>query len=265
MDDFKYLIRGGVVVVLFVVLWMLAPFATVPANSTGVMTTFGDASETVYGPGIHFRLPIAQTMNIVHVAISAKSVKTDAASKDLQSVSTEIVINYHIEATKSVYVYKELNNDPYAIIVEPAVHEALKAVTAQYTAEELISKRQEVRTAIISNLKDRLERHGISIDEFSIVDFQFSKSFNEAIEAKTTAEQLKLKADMDLKRISVEAQQTVVKAQAQADSLKAQKQEITPELIELRKVENEKAAIEKWDGHMPTYSGGAMPFVQVQK
>ncbi len=145
------------------------------------------------------------------------------------------------------------------------MQEAIKAITAKYTAEELISKRIEVRNDIIIALKEKLDRHGIKIDEFSILNFDFSKSFNDAIEAKTTAEQLKLKAERDLQRIQVEGQQKIVSAKAEAEGLAAQRQQITPELLELRKIENERAAIEKWNGELPTYTGSTMPMLNLNK
>lgn len=248
-----------------VLAWIYWPFAQVPAGSRGVVTTFGSPAKEESSEGIHFVVPVMQRMNIVRVAIVKAELEADAASKDLQSVTTKVAVNYHIDPSKAVYVYTDLSNEPQDVIVAPAVHEAMKAVTANYTAEELISQREAVRDAIVTNLSARMSRHGIIIDEFSITDFQFSKAFNEAIEAKTTAEQLKLKADQDLRRIKVEAQQTVVQAQAQADALKAQKQEITPDLIRLREVENQTAAIEKWDGAMPSYVGGQvpLPFIDV--
>lgn len=95
-------------------------------------------------------------------------------------------------------------------------------------------------------LKERLSRHGIIVDEFSILNFAFSKSFNEAIEAKTTAEHLKLKAERDVQRIRVEAEQKVASAKAEAQALSLQRQQVTSELIRLREVENQTRAIEKW-------------------
>jgi regulator of protease activity HflC (stomatin/prohibitin superfamily) len=175
-----------------------------------------------------------------------------------------VALNFHIAPTKAVYVFRDLSNEPEENIISPSVHEAMKAVAAQFTAEELIAKRQQVSSAIIDNLKARLSRHGIEIDEFSILDFNFSKSFNDAIEAKTTAEQLKLKAVNDLQRIKVEAEQKVVAAKAEADSLALQKQNVTQELLQLRSIENQRAAIEKWDGRLPDVTGGATPFISVQ-
>ena len=143
------------------------------------------------------------------------------------------------------------------------MHEAVKASTARYTAEELITKRPEVRDAIRATLNERLGKHYVTIDEFSIVSFNFSKSFNEAIEAKTTAEQLKLKAERDLQRIRVEADQRVASAEAEAKALALQKQEVTAELLRLREVENQRRAIDRWDGRLPTYvAGGSVPFLQ---
>ena len=149
-------------------------------------------------------------------------------------------------------------------IITPAVQEAVKASTALYTAEDLIVKRPEVRDKIRGLLNERLSKHGVIVDEFSITNFSFSRSFTEAVEAKTTAEQQKLKAERDLLRIKVEAEQKIAQAKAEAESLKLQKQEVTNELLRLREIENQRKAIEKWDGRLPaTMMGNSVPFVQV--
>lgn len=261
--EIRTIVKIGEAVGVLLLLFIIWPFASVPASSRGVITTFGKPDEEISMPGIHIVWPIAQSMNLVNVSVQKSEDQGEAASKDLQTVHTTITLNYHVKPDNVIPVYVNLGNDPETRIVQPSVQEAVKAVTARFTAEELIGKREEVRNQIISDLTARMERHGLIIDEFSITNFNFSDTFNEAIEAKTTAEQTKLKADIDLKRIRVEAEQTVVQAQAQADALKAQKQEITPDLIRLREVENQTAAIEKWDGALPTYvtSGAALPFI----
>ncbi|MFP5390804.1 MAG: prohibitin family protein, partial [Gammaproteobacteria bacterium] len=187
--------------------YILAPFAQVPTGYRGVITTFGTPNDEVYGEGLHFRWPLIQRMHLVNVSIQKGEGEGSAASRDLQNVETRVAINYHTDPGKAVYVFRELANEPGPRIIVPSVHEAVKAVTANFTAEELIAKRSEVRNNIVKNLQERMNRHGIIVDEFSIIDFQFSKTFNEAIEAKTTAEQLKMKADRDLERIVVEARQ----------------------------------------------------------
>nr|WP_233177009.1 prohibitin family protein [Ralstonia sp. ASV6] len=252
-------------VAAILLLWALAPIATVPAGHRGVITTFGKPSDTAYSEGIHWRTPISDTMHLVNVSTMKAEIQGDAASRDLQSVHMTIALNYHVKPEAAVTVFRDLGNDPENRIIAPSVAEAMKSVTARYTAEELIAKRADVSMAIVDQLRDRMTRHGLAVDEFSIINFRFSKSFDEAIEAKTTAEQLKLKADRDLDRIRVEAEQRVAMAQAEAASLRAQKEQITPELLKLREIENQREAIKKWNGQLPQYSGqGALPFIQVK-
>lgn len=250
--------------VVVVLLFALAPFGTVPAGHRGVITTFGSPSSEVLSEGIHFRIPVAQKLNLVNVSIQKGEGEGDAASRDLQTVHTRVALNYHIKPEGAVSVFRDLGNQPGERIIIPAVQEAVKAVTARFTAEELIAKRTDVRDQIITQLRERLARHSVVVDEFSIVNFNFSRSFNDAIEAKTTAEQLKLKAERDLQRIEVEAKQRVAQAKAEAESLAVQRQQVTPELIRLREMENQRMAIDKWDGKLPNMSGGATPFINVK-
>ncbi len=244
---------------------IFSPVAIVPPGHRGVMTTFGRPNEKIYPEGIHFKTPIADSMNLVDVSIQKVEGDGEAASKDLQVVHTKIALNYHAEPESAVSIFRDLGNQPGHRIIVPSMNEAVKAVTARFTAEELIAKRTQVRDEIMMQLKERLSRHGIIVDEFSILNFAFSKSFNEAIEAKTTAEQLKLKAERDLQRIRVEAEQKIASAKAEAQALSLQRQQVTSELIRLREVENQTRAIEKWDGHMPQYTGAATPFITISK
>lgn len=259
---------GKVFIAFFalLLLWLAGPFAVVPAGNRGVLTTFGKVDLTVYAEGIHWRWPIAQKMHLVDVRIQKGEGEGEAASKDLQEVHTKVAVNFHLKPERVADIFRSVGNldAVESRLILPAVQEAVKASTARYTAEELITKRPDVRDAIRGALIERLAKHDVVIDEFSIVNFQFSKSFNEAIEAKTTAEQLKLKAERDLQRIKVEAEQKIASAEAEAKSLAMQKQQVTGELLRLREVENQKRAIEKWDGRLPTYiAGGAIPFIQV--
>ncbi len=101
------------------------------------------------------------------------------------------------------------------------------------------------------------------MDDFNIVNFQFSEEFDKAIEAKVTAEQLKLKAATDLERIRIEADQKIAQAQAEATALNLQKLEITPDLVRLREIEVQREAVNKWNGELPQVTGGAMPFIDI--
>lgn len=261
----KYKIMGGLAL-LAVLLPVLTPFAIVPAGHRGVMTTFGKITDEVYAEGLHMRIPIAQALHLIEVRVQKGEGQGDAASKDLQSVHTSVALNYHIDPKTVVSVFRDVGLDIGVKIITPSVQEAVKAATALYTAEELITKRPDVRDRIRGFLDQRLSKHGVVVDEFSITNFAFSKSFTDAVEAKTTAEQQKLKADRDLQRIRVEAEQKIAQAQAEAESLRVQKQQVTAELLHLREIENQRKAIEKWDGKLPSYMmGNSVPFVNVGK
>lgn len=254
------LVLGGLVILLPIV----NPTAIVPAGTRGVMTTFGKISTEAYSEGIHLRIPLVQTMNLIDVRIQKGEGSGEAASKDLQSIRTSVAVNYHIRPEAAVGVFRDFGKEIEYRLVLPAVQEAVKAATAQYTAEELITRRPEVRGKIRDYLNERIGRFGVVVDEFSITDFKFSKAFDDAVEAKITAEQNKLKAERDLQRIEVEAQQKIASAKAEAEALRLQRMEITPDLLKLRQTENDKRAIEKWDGRLPqTVLGGAVPFVNV--
>lgn len=256
----------AILVALLIGLNILSPFTIIPAGHRGVVTTFGKVDQDVLGEGLHLIIPIVNSVHKIDVRVQKGEGDGDAASKDLQSVHTKVAINYHLKPEMIAHIFQDVG-DLTAVnerIIIPAVHESVKAATAQFTAEELVTKRQEVRDRIRGLLNDRLGRHGVLVDEFSIVNFAFSQSFSDAIEAKTTAEQLKLKAERDLQRIRVEAEQKVTQAKAEAEALAVQKQQVTAELIRLREIENQKLAIEKWDGRLPTYTGGPLPFINVQ-
>lgn len=255
------------VLVLLVLIFSLSPLAIVPASARGIKTTFGKVDDVVLEPGIHFRLPIAQAIHLMDVQIQKGEGDGDAASKDLQSVHTRIAINYHLKPSAVTTAFKEIGSSTAIVadrIILPAAQEAVKAVTAKFTAEELVTKRTEVRDSIGALLREKMERHGLMLDEFAIVNFSFSKTFSEAIEAKVKAEQERMKAERDLLRIEVEAKQRVATARAEAESLAIQRQQITPDLLALRRIENEKLAISKWDGKLPQWStGSGTPFVSI--
>ena len=145
-----------------------------------------------------------------------------------------------------------------------AIQEAMKSTLAQYTAEELITMRAEVAQGLEKTLQAKLQEKGIIIESVSIVNLDFSQSYNDAIEAKQVAEQEAKKAEQELQKAKIEAEKKVVEAQAEAEALKVQKQEITADLLELRKIENEAKWIEKWNGQLPTTTlGESIPMVDI--
>jgi len=165
-------------------------------------------------------------------------------------------LNYHVVPDKANIVYQSIGVHFGERIIDPAIQEVVKAITAKYTAEELITKRAVVGEAMRLALAERLIINNIAVDAFSIMTFSFSKVFTEAIESKQTAEQLALKAKRDLDRIKIEAEQKITAARAEAESLRLQRANISIDLIELRKIEANMKAIEKWNGILPQVTGG---------
>jgi len=251
----------GAILVSFL---FLHPWVQVGAGERGVVLDFGAVQGNVLGEGLHFRTPIMQEIILVDVKVQKAETDAAAASADLQDVSSTVAINYHIIPDKANIVYQSIGIHFKERIIDPAVLEVVKAVTAKYTAEELITKRPAVSDAMKLSLTERLLEHNIAVDAFSIVGFSFSKIFMEAIESKQTAEQLALKAKRDLDRIKIEAEQTITAARAEAESLRLQRANISPDLIELRKIEANLRAIDKWNGILPQVTGaGAVPFIGV--
>lgn len=252
--------------VALILLWILNPFVVIGPGERGVVMNFGAVQKEIMGEGLHMRVPIMQRVVIMDVKVQKGEGQGDAASKDLQQVTTNVALNYHLDPSRVGETFQTVGT-LQAVgdrIILPAVQESVKAATALYTAEELVSRRQEVRDQIRAQLRERLTKNGVIVDEFSIVNFAFSQEFSNAIEAKTTAEQLKLKALRDLERIRIEADQKISSAKAEAEALRLQKEIVTENLIELRKIEMQQRAIEKWDGRLPQVTGGGTPFIDIK-
>lgn len=235
----------------------------VPEGYRGIEFQFGKI-ETISNEGLSFKTPFISKVIDVDVRTQLAKEQGSASTKDLQTVTTQISVNYHLDANKVGDIYKNTGLDVDTKIINPRVQEILKASTAQFSAEELISKREDVKQKIVSTLTAELNKYHIIVDGISITDFKFSSTFNEAIEAKSTAEQLKLKADRDLERIKVEAEQKIASARAEAESLRLQKENVTDNMVKLRQIEMNQKAIEKWDGKLPNVNSGALPFINVE-
>lgn len=251
-------------VIILIIIFVLNPFVIVGAGERGVVLTFGAVQKTVFDEGLHLRIPMVQKIVKIDVRVQKSQVDAESVSKDLQDTHSTIAINYHAIPDKASWIYQNLGIQYKERIIDPAVQEVVKAVTARYTAVELITQRERVRSEIKGLLKQRLVGYNIGVDDFSIINFKFSQQFTQAIESKQTAEQFALKAQRDLERIKIEAEQKVTQAKAEAEALRLQKANITPELVSLRQIEASMKAIEKWDGHLPKVTGGAIPFIDVK-
>lgn len=253
-------------IVSLVALLFLMSFVTVDAGYRGVVLRFGATTGRVLNPGLHFILPFVETVQPISVQVQIEKLDSEASSHDLQQVHTQVTLAYWQDPCCVSDIWAQLNNDAVTRVVVPAIQEAVKANTAHFEAEQLIANRPVVRDGIETYVRQRLSAHHINVDAVSITDFSFSTEFNSAIEAKVTAAQNALKAENDLKRIQVEAEQKVTQAKAEAEALNVQRTQITPELLQLRTIEMMQA---HWDGHLPDVyiggSNGALPMLDVLK
>lgn len=260
----KIVISVALLIVLWIAIKVLNPFILVGAGERGVVLNFGAVQDKVLGEGLHLRVPIMQKIALMDVRIQKSQTDAESVSKDLQDTKSVVAVNYHASPDKVNKIFQNIGTSFKERIVDPAVQEVVKAITARYTAVELITQREKVRNEIKDLLRQRLIAYDIIVDDFSIVNFRFSQQFEAAIESKQTAEQLALKAQRDLERIKIEADQKIASAKAEAESLRLQKENVTPQLIQLRKIEASIKAIEKWDGHMPKITSGAVPFLDMK-
>jgi prohibitin 2 len=255
----KLAIHGLFWIVLLVTLLTQFPLGTVGAGERGIRTRFGAVTGDVLGEGLYFRMPFVEKVVKVTVRVQKEQTKADAASKDLQTVTSDVALNFRLEPNKVDDIYKELGVEYKENVIAPALQEVVKATTAKFTAEELVAKREQVAQDITVGLRDRLQKRGIVVEQFSVVNFDFSKSFNEAIENKVSAEQNAQASRNKLEQVKYEAQAEIEKAKGKAEAIRVEAQALkdNPEVSQLR-------AIEKWDGKLPTYTGGATPLINIK-
>jgi len=250
------LIKIGIGLAVLIVL--LNGFVTIGAGERGVVfSQFGGVQERILDEGFRFKIPFLETVIPMDVKIQKSETPASASSRDLQVVTSVIALNYHVDPMAVNQIYKGVGLAYESRIIDPAVQESVKAVTAQFTAEELITRRDQVSARIKESLTSRLGARNILVDEFSITELNFSEVFNNSIEAKQVAEQQALKARQDLERIKIEAEQKVTTSRAEADAQRLQRETITAELLQLR-------AIEKWDGRLPQVTSGAIPLLNLE-
>jgi len=264
----------AIAVIALIVIGVIAAAAVtiVDAGHRGVLLHWNAVDLTIapLGEGLHFVVPFADSVVQMEVRTLKFIKATSSASKDLQTVSTEVTVNYHPSVESIHYLYKEVGLDYESRIIQPAIEEVVKQVTANYNAEELITKRPLVKSDIEIEIGKRLTEYNIQTDVVSITDFQFSVLFAQAIESKVEAEQKAFKAENDLRRIQVEALQSEAVAQgiAKANIAQAEGEALAIRIINQALASNpwylEWLKIQAWDGTLPLVVGqGGTPFIQI--
>lgn len=248
----------GVILLIILIFLLFSSVGTVGAGERGVMLQFGAVTGKVLNEGLYFKIPLAQHVVKIDVKVQKEEVGADAASKDLQVVNSRVALNFKVNPDDAAKLYQSVGVNYKDRLIDPALQEAVKAGTAKYTAEELITKRSEVREEIKRNLKEKLESHGIFVDEFNIVDFAFSSAFNRAIEDKVTAEQQALAAKNKLEQVKFEAEQKVAESQGLAEAIRIESEALktNDKIIQMR-------FIERWDGKLPVVTGGTSNLMDI--
>jgi prohibitin 2 len=269
---------------ILLIVVLSASIKIVEAGNRGVLLHFGavDTSASL-SEGIHFVVPFRD--NVIPIEVRTQRITENAASasNDLQDVSTQVALNYHVDPATAQILYQQIGFDYASRVIAPAIQESVKQISARFNAENLITNRETVKSEIEANIKSRLAPYNIVVEALSITEFQFTEQFRRAVEAKVEAEQRALQANNDLRRIEIEAQQAEARAvgeqQAniaraegvrQAAVLQAQGEAEAIQIVEAQLRENprylEWLKTQRWDGVLPLVTGGgegATPFIEI--
>jgi prohibitin 1 len=245
----------------------LGSYSIVSPGERGVLVRAGKPSGQALSEGFHFKAPIIDTIKTISVRVQKSEASSEAGTVDLQRVTATLALNWNINPEKVTEMYSKIGDEHDILerIIKPAVSETLKSAVAKMTAEEVLTKRLELKNNIDRVLVERLVKYNITVQDISLVDLDFTKEFNHAVEQKQIAEQEAQqakyhtqKAEQDAKasvnKARGEAESTLVKAKAEAESKNLLKQTLTKDIIQLE-------YLKRWNGQLPsimTGNGGGM-------
>lgn len=260
----------AVTLVLTGILFFVSTIATIPTGHTGVVTTFGRVEEYTLDAGVHFISPWQNTVKMDN-RVQKQTAVLSCFSSDIQEVNLIYTINYQINKANAQMIYKTIGKDYYETVIVPCITESVKVVTARYTAEQLVGKRNELAAAIEDDLTEKLIAYNIELVSTSIENMDFTDAFTDAVEAKQVAQQNKLKAETEAEQKVIEAQaaaevrkvnadaeayELLAKAEAEAEANRKLAQSLTDELVNY-------IYAQSWDGKLPTFMAGDTQTVPV--
>lgn len=260
IENVTYKIRPRMLFgLLWIILLLFGSFTIVNSGEIGLKVRFGKITNTPISEGINWKIPGIE--KIVKVNVKVRKYENETAlstsSKDLQIINNIVInVNYQIDNTKAVSLYKNVGNNYEDVVITPAIQESVRSIISQYTAEELVTKRSEIANAINDNLNQKLNSYGINVLSTAIKNFDFSAEYNAAIEKKAVAEQNVLTAQQELEKTKIDAEAKKVKAQGDADANMVLEKTLTKDVL-LQQF------IEKWDGKLSTVSGNENGFINI--
>jgi len=245
---------AGAAVAFLLAAWMLPQgLGRVQAGARGVVLRFGAPTGRSLGEGVYYVIPLAE--RVVQVNTQVNTITLDRAqgtAHDLEPVYVDLAVSFHVVPARAVDVYRSLRDEYATRVVAPAVQDALKATVANYTSSDLIARRGDVQTDFAREVGTRLDRFGLALDAVATTRFNFSYSYAQAAQAKVASVQHTLEAEQDLQRIRFESQQGVIRAKSEIEALKLQRSVPFGQLMELRQLDLQRRAIDKWDGKLPS-------------
>lgn len=252
MKNNKRTIILGIIIGIAIIV-LFASITTVPTGYVGVKTRFGQVQDDTIQEGLNFKLPFIEKIVKIDCRTQKIEYTMEASSKDLQKINNiKIAVNYSVDKQKANILYREIGKDFDTVIIEPSIYETMKSSIANYTAEELITKRQEVSTMAQETLTNKLQEKGINILALNLIDLSFSDEFDEAIEKKQIVEQQTQQAQYELEKAKIENEKKIENAKAEAEVMRQQNSQITEQTLRLKELENQSKLIEKWNGQLPT-------------
>lgn len=230
-------------IVFVVAMGLLSSVKVIGTGQVGVVTRFGKVTGRELDEGLSLILPLGiNKVTVYDIKLQKQTVDSKAASSDLQDVSSQLVLNYNLRRDNISHLHQTIGRSYEDKVITPAINEVFKAAAAKYTASELISQRSDLKAYTQKIISERLKKYGITVDELSLTNFEFSQNFSKAIEDKQVAQQNAERAKFNLEA-----------AKTDAEAQKAQSETLSAEYLQ-------KQAIEKWDGKMPEYLGGGSVF-----
>lgn len=275
-DNFGCLaaIIGVVLVIVLAVVVIGMPFTTVPEGHAGIVVHFGEAQDEVLDSGFHGK-PLFSKVVKMDTRWQRYSIQTSAFSKDIQQVDITLSVNYALQKQGALKMYKDVGTDYADKIMLPLIHEAIKSTFAKYSAEQLVANRDVISEEVFTELSQELEFYSLNVQEVAIEDIDFSDAFTDAIESKQVATQKKLQVETEQEqqnlvaraeaerakiKAQADAEEKLIRAQADADAVKiaadAEAYRIEMESKYITDSVIRKETIEKWDGKLPTITGG---------
>lgn len=265
-DKMKFIgvLIGVIVVIIFI--FVIASVTTVPTGFVGVKTRFGQVQEDVIQEGLNTKAPFIE--DIVKIDCRTKKIETtsESSTKDMQTVAATIAVNYNVNKETANKLYKEVGTEFEDIVINPAILESIKSAMAQYTAEELITKRAEVSNKIQETLKEKITDKGFNVTDFNLTNIEFSAEYNKAIETKAVKQQEVETVKAELEKQKIQNEKEISIAEKDARVMELQNSQITDNTLRLKELEVQQKLAEKWDGKLPTTSlGDNIPMLNIGK